>query len=61
MSEKLGISKKSESDVKQFKECAYEWKKWYAMKDPEFGGPDENNLYIDKFERFMDYLFIFKI
>lgn len=61
LSEKLGISKKSESDVKQFKECAYEWKKWYAMKDPEFGGPDENNLYIDKFERFMDYLFIFKI
>ena len=52
----VGIYNRTESDLKQVKECADEWKKWYTMMDPEFSSQDENNLYADKYEKFMNYL-----
>lgn len=56
LAEEFGIYNRTESDLKQVKECADEWKKWYTMMDPEFSSQDENNLYADKYEKFMNYL-----
>ena len=61
LAEELGIYNGAEADLKQVKECADEWKKWYTMVDPEYSMPNANNLYIDKYEKFMNYLGILNL